>query len=801
MRRRQNAIYLMFFLISVSIVANVVQADAPLSALITPDSDVPIDRSDELSYSGDGNLLAVAFEKDLYVYHTGTRNELDFSPLVLNDDYITSVKFTEDSTNQGDGYLLVGRESIMTNTPALSIYDLSTIPWSHDYVSDGKEVSSIVTISNASGDSFAYATDFAGSERIYVYSFSNLDEPIRVIDTEHDTKISCLDYDSENDIFISGSLGRIELNMANGQMEEHFETGQEIFDCKFSKEGVYAWSSEDGVKIMDSSHNFLQSFTLANSINAQKIIFQPEDDLMRLLTNEGGSTLITYSTMGNWEKTDSLALGHVVRDLDINPSNGNIAASTYSKYIAIYSTNWINPMATSSPSNDLDHDGIDDQEDEDRDGDGILNHLDVSCNSDNPCNLVSDTDFIRSVELTMEENKLIISETVFFSLQVSESLRLIAAETLEEDGYIVPGERTIFNDVFCSKIDINLLSDAWYGVFLFDNNSVIAGVDSIDYSCEGLTNLAHDSKERISFSWTLSYELLKDVSNNYTLTVTTPPSLGYGMPSDLVHSYPIKLSVTDTIIKTYVIESWFDTTAAFDLEFKGEEEKASIEVGVLVKYLKYASYGLLSIAFIVISGLLIIRRRNRFSIEEYSITKRSPPSTKKKTPPNSKRNKKEYDYYNPGRREGEDWNYGDDAGFYYSETYTDYKTASDSLNKKTKVRKIKVDPNKKIVPSTKETMVNDTKEKNKSRRRVARKRNKQPEIKEDLEHSVDDDGDDEKLISQTIKEIEMQGQEKGIDDLKKAMQEEVMDEVMEEVIEESKDEEEMMDKALDKFFS
>ena len=44
MRRRHNAIYLMFFLISLSIIANVVQADAPLSALITPDSDVPIDR-------------------------------------------------------------------------------------------------------------------------------------------------------------------------------------------------------------------------------------------------------------------------------------------------------------------------------------------------------------------------------------------------------------------------------------------------------------------------------------------------------------------------------------------------------------------------------------------------------------------------------------------------------------------------------------------------------------------------------------------------------------------------------------
>ena len=788
MRQGKNAISVMFILISLSIVANVVQADAPLSVLLTPDSDVPLDRSDELSYSGDGNLLAVAFEKDVYLYHTGTRNELDFSPLVLNDDYVTSVKFTEDSTNQGEGYLLVGRTSIMTNTPAISVYDLSTIPWSHNYVSEGKEVSSIVTISNASGGSFAYATDFGGTERIYVYSFSNLDEPTRVIDTEHETKISCLDYDSTNDVFISGSLGRIELNMANGQMEEHFETGQTIFDCKFSKDGIYAWSSEDGVKIMDSSHEFLQSFTLPNTVNAEKIIFQPEDNLMRLLTNEGGSSLITYSTNGNWEKTDSMALGHVVRDLDINPINGNVAVSTYSKYIAIYSNNWISPLFSPSPSNDLDHDGIDDQEDEDRDGDGILNHLDVSCDSETPCNLVSDTDFIRNLDVKMEENKLIISEKVYFSLQVSESLRLIAAEALEEDGYIVPDERTIFNDVFCSKLDVNLISDSWYGVFSFDNNSIIAGVDSIDYSCDGLTNLAHDSKERISFGWTLSYELLNELSNNYTLTVTNPPSLGYGMPSDLAHSFPIKLSVTDSEIKTYVIESWFDTTAAFELDFKGEEEKVSIEVGTLVKYLKYASYTLLSIAFIVISGLLIIRRRNRFSIDEYSITKRTPPSTKKKAPPESKRSKKEYEYYNPGRREGDDWNYGDDAGFYYSETYTDYKKASDSLNKKTKVRKIKVDPDKK--PAI------ETKEKSKpGRRRVARKKNKKTET-EIIEEKTPIDPEEE-LINQTLKEIEIQSEEKSIDDLKRVMEEESP----EEKVEVTKDEEEMMDKALDKFFS
>jgi len=782
MRQSRKVIYLLFLLISVSLFSNIAKADAPLSVLLTPDSEVPIDRSTSISYSGDGNLLAVAFEKEVYLYHTTTRNELDFSPLILNDDLVTSVKFTEDSTNQGEGYLLVGRESFMTNTPAISIYDLSTIPWSHDYVNEGREVSSIVTISNESGESFAYATVVAGNQYIYAYSFSNLDEKTREIETEHQSKITCLDYDATNDVFISGSQGRIELNLPSGEIIEHLETGQTIFDCKFSKEGIYAWSSEDGVKVMDVNHEFLQSFTLPNSVNAQKIIFQPENDLMMLLTNEYGNTLTTYSTIESWDIIDSMILGHVVGDLDINPITGAIAASTNSKYVAIYADNWIDSKVSQSPSNDLDHDGIDDQDDDDRDGDGILNQLDVSCDSTTPCNLVSDTDFIRNIEVTLDSRTLIITETIYFSLQVSESLRLIAAETLDEDGYIVPDERTIFNNAFCSKLNKNLISDTWYGVFTFDNNSLIAGTDSIMYSCDGLTNLAHDSKDRISFSWTLSFELLNEVSNNYTLSINSAPSLGYGMPKDLSHSYPVKLSVTDTKIKTYVIESWFDTTTSFDLEFQGEEEKASIEVGTLVKYLKYASYTLLSIAFVVISGLLIIRRKNKFSIDDFS-------SNVKRTPPRSKRNKKEYDYYNPGKREGENWNYGDDGEYYYSESYTDYKKASDSV-KKPKVRKIKIDPN-----------TQETKKEVPSRRRVARKKNKNPPVEDKVLEQKITATPEVEIIDKEVEEIAEEVIEEVIDKNIEEVKNEIKEEFTEEKNEDTSDEDDLMDKALDKFFA
>ena len=811
MRSNPKIVYILLALFLASIFSTSVIAEKPLSALMTPDSEVNLDRSSSVSYSADGNILAVAFEKEVYLYHSITRNELEISPLVLpnmGNDIITSVEFTSDSSNLGDGFLLVGRESIQANTPAISIYDLSS-NWGHSYVDDGTDVTSIVSMEN--GESFAYATKLAdGSEYILQYSFNDLDEPIRSIKTNHESKITCLDYDDEREIFISGSNGMVVLDLADGGAEEYSEPGIPIFDCKFSKNGEYAWSSEgDGIKIRDSNHDFLQSLTLSNSINAKKLIFEDDENILYVLTNELGNSLSTYQADGTWDKIENLVFGHEVIDLDINSNSGDVATSTYSKYIAIYSNNWTDSRVSDSATNDLDHDGIDDQDDDDRDGDGILNQFDTVCESTTPCNLVSDMNFVRNIDVEITNRNVIITETISFSTQFSESLRLIVAESIDEDGYIEPDERTMMNNAFCSKINEDLVSEAWYGLVAFDNNSLIAGKDSVIFSCDGLTNLAHDSKERIRLSWSISFELVNEVNSNYTLTFSSPPKLGYGMPNNLVHSYPIMLKVTDQEIKSYSIENWFDTTGSFQLVFVGEEEKSKIEISTLIKYLKYTSYVLFSIAALFLSGLLLLRYKNRFKIEDYSSNKKTPPKpNNKKTPPRSKKQtksgKKSYSYYNPGRRDEGKWNYGDDGEYYYSETYTDYKDASDSI-KKPKVRKVKVDPT-----------VAEKKEEKPSRRRIVRKKNQQQkleskeirdtEIKEqEVELGI------EKIQENVVKDMENFSQSELEDHNQEINEEKLIEKLgleitVEDDLEIKKEvkakgnEDEMMDKALDKFF-
>ena len=775
---RQTNLVLCIFLIilSFSQFSYIVSADEPLSALLIPESeDKILDRSSSIAYSGDGNILAIGYEKEVYLYHTATRNELGHIS-VPDNDFVKSVEFTSDSSNIGEGYLVIGRESTLTNTPAVSIYDLSgngVDNWMHDWVSDGIDVSSIVTIKDGDNESFAYATQKSdGNQWIIEYSFSNLNEPIRTIQTEHDSKISCLDFDSENNRYISGSNGRIEINMLSGVMKEFPETGMTILDCKFGKDGIYAWSVEEGIKVMNSNHVFVTSITLDPSIYAKKIIFDPVLAVMKLLTNENGNSLASYST-GSWEKIDTMIMGHLVEDVDINPISGEIAASTNSIYVALYTNEWVDLRVVNSPPNDLDHDGIEDSEDEDRDGDGIKNEIDVVCESVTPCNLVADTKYIRNIEVTVDETNLIISETIHFSIETSQALRLLAAESINEDGYIEPGERTLFNNAFCTSIDSNLVANAWYGIITFDNNSLIAGSDArIVFACDGLTNLAHDSSsKRVSLSWTISFELAHQVSSNYTLSFKAPPSLSYGMPINLVHNYPIHLIISDPDIKTYTIKYWFDSTASFDLEFVGIEEKTGIEMAEWVKYMQYTSYVLFSIAFIAISCLIMIRYRNRFSIEELI--------SKKKSPPPSKRNQKEYGYYNPGKRVGEEWNYGDDGEYYYSESYTNYEKASDSI-KKSKVRKVKVDSQE------------IKKEEKTNRRRIVRKKNQKIKTVTEKTPSESSDSEINKSAVETI--------QKETPDVEQVKQE-LQKEFKKDKNENSTGEEEIMDDALSRFFS
>ena len=91
MRASRKTVYLLLTLFLVSIFSTSVVSEKALSALLTPESDTNLDRSSSISYSADGTILAVAYEKEVYLYHTITRNELEISPLILLSKIATFV--------------------------------------------------------------------------------------------------------------------------------------------------------------------------------------------------------------------------------------------------------------------------------------------------------------------------------------------------------------------------------------------------------------------------------------------------------------------------------------------------------------------------------------------------------------------------------------------------------------------------------------------------------------------------------------------------------------------------------------
>ena len=677
------------------------EPDYSLSALLTAGDDV--DRSQAIAYSPDGTLLAVGYQTKVIIYNAVLRKEIESSPIFVND-MVTSLSFSSDATNTGTGFLAVGRQSSQANTPAISLYDTSF--WLSRYTEEGDEITLLIDL--PSQDAFSYVTElhsggFSG-RYIIEYSYDDLDAPIRRIETTHAATVNCLAFDSDRGMYITGDAdGEIRITrQSDGQLETSYsEPGKAIEACEFSSDGSYGWSSVDGINLRTANHDFLQILTLGGA-RVSQMTFSASGSKLHLLTEISSASIQTYSTV-NWMVIDVVSIGHRVSDFVLRPDQTEFAVTTYSAYVTLYSAGWSSPPGD-PPSKDTDGDGIGDSVDGDRDGDGIPNAIDVNCDSNIPCNLDPDASKVRNVVVTISGNLLVVVEKIHLTQETSDALRELAAEIKQEDGHITADERTSLSNAFCANINQEEIKTTWYNRFRFDNNSLLLGSGAFAFVCDGLSNLQDGSTSRISLSWTASFELLYPISDVYNLTLSPPPALAAGTPLDMVHHFPIRLKVTDSNTKSYTIMPWEKTSSSFTLEFSTElDEERGFRITPAM--MRFTALGLLTTATLVVFVLLVLRRRSRILFaadqqKEDAVTRGPPPSQRG-----------EHEYYNPGRREGDAWNYGDDGDYYYSETYTDYQKAEDAA---VKVRRVKI-------PSPEEAQSQGQK---KLRRRLKRKNDK-----------------------------------------------------------------------------
>ena len=111
---------------------------------------------------------------------------------------------------------------------------------------------------------------------------------------------------------------------------------------------------------------------------------------------------------------------------------------------------------------DFDEDGVPDILDSDDDGDGISDPYDIHCPLDpTECSLYPDEDYLRSVELNIEDGILQVHDTVSFSKYDSSALRNLTSTLLIDDRRITPEELTWMTGAMCDNIVSRDVVESW----------------------------------------------------------------------------------------------------------------------------------------------------------------------------------------------------------------------------------------------------------------------------------------------------------------------------------------------------
>ncbi|MBO57608.1 MAG: hypothetical protein CMA77_01245, partial [Euryarchaeota archaeon] len=177
-----------------NLVMTPVNADAtenyPLSTVIT--NPYSLEGSSSISYSNDGNMVAIAFYQSVAIFETTHRTfikEINIGNTVLH------VTFSDD-----DSILFVGLESPYMSTLAMSLFN--TDSWERIGVNeDGKEVTDISVLPNS--EIFASPNEGFG---INEYTFSDSSNEIFSYNGEHSDAVTCLDHTPDGQYIITGGV-------------------------------------------------------------------------------------------------------------------------------------------------------------------------------------------------------------------------------------------------------------------------------------------------------------------------------------------------------------------------------------------------------------------------------------------------------------------------------------------------------------------------------------------------------------------------------------------------------------------
>lgn len=570
-----------------------------------------------VTYSPTGDILASGHKNAVLISDPFTQ---EIYQEFLVDFPIFSLEFTSNAS-----HLLIGMESELPNTPGTVVFQrMSNGDYTRaKHTEDGKDVDAI----SVSSDDTLFATATEGGSiaewHIDTGTGSNLDLELQY-PAIHNGHINCIDHSHNGQHLLSGGDdGVVIMWDRNNQTEvTRWETNDRIVDCAFSPDGsVMTWIGGGSIYLRNYDQTFSYSGQFDISDSASQVEFFGNSDILTILVDQISSTpryleFINASTLPILAER-TLYLPHQSTQFALHPSMNQVAVSTNSEYIAIY-TDTI-PQESEIPSSiDTDQDNVPDQIDDDDDGDGILDVYDNICASGNNCQLKPDPEFMRNVRIDLRGNDVIIRDTIHLDGQQSAFIRQLVADSISDPSRVDQAEYDDYLFSVCSEYSESEIRSRWMNHLQFENSTYIANSVTCKIDSGLYATRSSDSGTRVSISWIVTGVSTSSLTTPYNMSILNGLLLPSSSIAQVVHTFPIRVEVSDISGMTYVEEIWDRRDAQLEIVVitPPESEPTEIEsvIDIIVDYWYAVFFAIVCIGSL--SFTAIVRRTNRVDFSE-----------------------------------------------------------------------------------------------------------------------------------------------------------------------------------------
>ena len=399
----------------------------------------------------------------------------------------------------------------------------------------------------------------------------------------HTGAMTCMDvYDNNGMVLTADENGLLQLwDDEEGTILQEIQLQSTILDCAFGNDDAYFSVSTpmNGIRKWTLTGAELKPIELNGAVQYQ---FTANTNEIIALKTSPNPHVIFYDYLDEMI-LENITMFHSFDDYTLlSDENGgitNIMTNSKIKSIVIYGTS-IQRIGVGESGIDTDGDGVPDSMDGDDDGDGIEDNWDLNCADVGiSCELLPDENLIRSIDLNLNETRIIVQQTFTLNKATSASIRDLSRLSLDTDVRLSSEEAQLFADAVCSNLDQDTTIMTIAEKISIENTSL----NFVKMECsveDGMTLVpSNDRTSHIRYSISITYDLDSIFEFDGTqIHVENHRFPAAGSMTELSDQHPIRITVSGPSIITKEYVPWHVQELQVTMEVEAveaEDEKLS----------------------------------------------------------------------------------------------------------------------------------------------------------------------------------------------------------------------------------